>query len=91
MTKSVPRSRSLRRVKKRVPGNRSVMRFEKRKPEKAKCGKCGKPLSGVPRLIPSRIRKLPKTKRRPERPYGGYLCSKCTRELFKKKVRETYS
>jgi large subunit ribosomal protein L34e len=45
-------------------------------------------LQGIPRLRAVEIRKLPKSKKRPERPYGGYLCSECMRELFKEKARK---
>ncbi len=85
------RSRSMRRVKVRTPGGRVVIRYEKRRPSHARCAVCGKPLHGVPRLRPSEIRKLSKTERRPERPYGGYLCSECMRKMFKMKVIETHS
>lgn len=81
------RSRTFRRVKKRTPGSRVVTHYELRKPKIARCARCGKPLKGVPRERPAKMRKLPKTKKRPERPYGGYLCSSCMRELMKQKIR----
>ena len=81
------RSRSLRRIYKRLPGGRLTIHFEKRKPQKAKCANCGGHLLGVARGISSQIRKLSKTERRPERPYGGYLCAPCTREKIIEKVR----
>ena len=46
-----------------------------------------KPLSGVPRERPAKMANMPKTLKRPERPYGGVLCSKCTRELLKERTR----
>ncbi|MBI5871810.1 50S ribosomal protein L34e [archaeon] len=73
------RSRSLRRIQRRVPGGRTVMHFKKRKPNIAKCAHCKKPLAGVPRLRPYKMKNLQKTKKRPERKYGGILCSACTR------------
>lgn len=84
------RSRGLRRKKVRTPGNKLVTHHERKKPGIARCAVCKKPLHGVPRLNPSEMRKLPKTKRRPERPFGGNLCSKCMRELFKKGIREIF-
>jgi len=84
------RSRSLRRKKVRTPGNRSITHREKRRPKVAKCAICKKPLHGVPRLNPADMRKLAKTKRRPERPYGGNLCSSCMRDLLRKTVRDTF-
>ena len=84
------RSRSKRRKKTRTPGNRLITQYKKRRPKIAKCGICGKPLHGVPRLNPVDMRKLAKTKRRPERPYGGNLCSSCMRDLLRKTVRDTF-
>ncbi len=88
MVRRALRSRSLKRSQKKVPGGRTVTHFRRRKPSIAKCAKCGKDLKGVPRLRVSDLRKLPKTKKRPERPYGGNLCSKCMREVFREKVRK---
>ena len=81
------RSRSFRRVFVKTPGGNVVLRHERRKPSKATCAECGMVLTGVPREIPARIKKLSKTQRRPERPYGGVLCSKCMRLLFIKKAK----
>ena len=80
------RSRSIIKVKKRIPGNKTNVHFKRRNPSPAKCGNCGKKLNGVPRLRPKKLVKLTKTKKRPERPYGGHLCSSCSREIFKEKV-----
>ena len=90
MVRRALRSRSLKRRQKKVPGGRTVTHYRRKKPSKAKCGKCGKELKGVPRLRPSALRKLPKTKKRPERPYGGSLCSSCMRDLLRKTVRDTF-
>ncbi len=84
------RSRSFRRVKVSTPGGKHVIHYLKRRPGPAKCGSCKKPLSGVPRLRPGKLAKLPKTKKRPERPYGGQLCTSCSRELFRKKNMERW-
>ena len=84
------RSRSLRRRKVRTPGNRLITQYKKRRPKSAKCAICKKPLHGVPRLNPVDMGKLAKTKRRPERPYGGNLCSGCMRDLLRKTVRDRF-
>lgn len=81
------RSRSYKRTFKRTPGGKTVLRYKKKKPSKHVCGECGKLLHGVPRGRPYEIRKLAKTKKRPNRPYGGYLCSECTRKVFKQEAR----
>ncbi len=88
MVKPGQRSRSLRRVHRRTPGSNTVLQFKKRKPSKAKCSDCGAVLAGVPRERPHKMQKLPKTKKRPERPFGGVLCSSCTRKVMIAKARE---
>ncbi|MBN4049213.1 50S ribosomal protein L34e [archaeon AH-315-M20] len=87
MPEPYKRSRSLRRLQVKVPGGRTVTHYKKKKPGKAKCGNCGSTLKGVPRERPLKMSKLPKTKKRPERPYGGNLCSKCMRSLIIEKAR----
>ncbi len=74
------KSRTLRRVKVRTPGSRLTLHYEKRKPGKPICGQCGSPLHGVPHLIASKFRKLSKSKKRPTRPFGGVLCSICSKK-----------
>ncbi len=74
------KSRTFRRVKVKTPGGRTVTHYRKRKPAKAKCASCKAPLKGVPRERPYKIKRLAKTKKRPERPFGGVLCSRCARK-----------
>ena len=81
------RSRSFRRVKKRLPGGDTVLRHEKRKPKVARCSNCGTELKGTPRERPHKMQKLGITKKRPQRPYGGNLCSKCSRAKIKNEAR----
>jgi len=81
------RSKSYKRTFKRIPGGRTLIHYKKKKPSKHVCAGCGKPLHGVPRGRPYQIRKLPKSKRRPNRSYGGYYCSECMRKVFKEKAR----
>lgn len=81
------KSRTFRRIKVVVPGNTVKLHYRRRKPSKAKCANCKKLLAGVPRELPLKMKNLAKTKKRPERPYGGVLCSACTRLLLKQKAR----
>jgi large subunit ribosomal protein L34e len=76
------------KVKIRTPSGRVVIKIKRRRPSFAKCAYCGKPLHGIPKLTPAETRKISKTKRRPERPYGGYLCPECSRELFRERARK---
>jgi large subunit ribosomal protein L34e len=77
-----------RKIFVKAPGGKTKVQFRERKPSKAVCGSCKKQLSGVPRERPAVLGKLPKTQRRPERPFGGVLCSKCMRAVLKEEVRE---
>jgi large subunit ribosomal protein L34e len=81
------RSRSLRKIRVKTPGGRVTIQFKRRNPKQSHCGKCGAVLSGVPRLRPFKMQNTAKTKKRPERPYGGVLCSSCSRSLFKEKAK----
>ena len=87
MPKPSLRSRSLRRVFRKVPGNRVSLHYKKKKPKSARCGSCGAVLKGVPRVLPFRMRSMAKTKKRPERPFGGVLCSRCMRQQIVNKIR----
>ncbi|MBS3142102.1 50S ribosomal protein L34e [Candidatus Woesearchaeota archaeon] len=80
------KSRTFRRIMRRVIGG-TKLHYVKRKPQAAHCASCGRVLAGVPRGRDVMIRKLAKTERRPERPYGGVLCSACMRTLLKARAR----
>ena len=84
MAESKTKSRTFRRITKKTPGNRSAKFFVKKKPSKAACGHCGIILKGISTRS---HKKLSKTQRRPERPFGGVLCSKCSRENIKSMAR----
>lgn len=73
------RTRTFRKVFVKTPGGKTVLHYRKRKPKKAVCANCKKPLNGVMRERPYKMKNLPKTKKRPERAYGGVLCSQCSR------------
>ena len=78
------RSRSFRRVFVKTPKGSSKLSYKARKPKKAVCASCGKQLHGIKKDRPYKINKLTKSKRRPERVFGGNLCSSCSkRKLIK--------
>ncbi len=81
------KSRTLRRVYRKTPSSRVVIHYKKRKPKKARCAGCGALLKGVIRERPYKMQNIPKTRKRPERPYGGCYCSKCMRKIFIEKAR----
>ena len=81
------KSRTFRRVKVKTPGNKVRVQYRKRKPKQAKCAGCGKALHGIPRERPYKMRNMPKTQKRPERPFGGVLCSACMRKKIKENIK----
>ena len=81
------RSRSYKRTFKKTPGGNTVLHYKRKKPSRHICAECGKQLHAVPRGRPYQIRKLSKSKRRPNRPYGGNLCTECVRRVFKQEAR----
>ena len=82
------KSHTLAKKQVRTPAARVVTHHKERKPKQAVCAGCGAKLKGVPRGRPADIRATSKTQRRPERPYGGVLCSTCTREKLKEAARQ---
>jgi len=81
------RSRSFRKVKVKTPGSKVTIHYKKKKPSKAHCGMCGAVLPGVLSDREVVMRTTPKSLKRPERPYGGVLCSSCSRSKIKEKVK----
>ncbi|ADC46729.1 ribosomal protein L34e Rpl34e [Methanobrevibacter ruminantium M1] len=82
------RSRSYKRTNTKTPGGVNVLRYKKKKPSKHVCAECGAVLHGVPRGRPFEVNKLAKSKKRPNRPFGGNLCPECTRKHFKQEARK---
>ena len=87
MTQSKTKSRTFRRVKKRTPKG-VVTHYIKKRPKKARCGGCGTVLHAIKHKTPKALNKLPKSQKRPERPFGGALCSRCARADIKARARK---
>ncbi|MEM4717880.1 MAG: 50S ribosomal protein L34e [Desulfurococcaceae archaeon] len=87
MPRPMYRTRSWRRIVRRIPSGEVVVKYEKRKPGRAKCAICGADLNGVPILRPSKLVKLAKSEKRPQRPYGGYLCPNCLSRGIREAIR----
>ncbi|MCI4435475.1 MAG: 50S ribosomal protein L34e [Ignisphaera sp.] len=88
MVRPMQRSRSLKKVYRRTPGGKTVVHYERRKRTPMRCARCGAILFGVPTTDELR-RSLPKSSKRPERMFGGFLCARCLREVLKQVVRES--
>jgi len=81
------RARTFRRTKVTTPGGRRVQHHTPRPHNRAQCGQCKEPLQAVFTARRSLLRRLSKSERRPSRPYGGVLCSRCSRATIKAKAR----
>ncbi len=82
------RSRTFRRIYVKKPGGDNIIQYKRRKNAKPQCAMCEAFLPGVARGTKAEVHALPRSARRPERPYGGTLCSACTRRTIIAKVRQ---
>lgn len=80
------KSGRFRKSKVRLPGGRTATRFREQNPRGARCAQTGQRLHGVPRVKPVRARRMPKSAKRPERPFGGELSS----EAMRKRIKDQY-
>ena len=69
-------------VKRKTPGSHVATHTRREKTSRHKCTLCGSILHGMKRGTNSEIRSATKSQRRPERPYGGQLCTRCTRKVL---------
>ena len=88
MPRPALRSRSMRRVHVTTPGGKNKVIHKPRKASDAKCGSCGAVMKQVATGRPPEMRNMSKTKKRPERPFGGVLCSKCMRKKIVEGARQ---
>ncbi|NQV08608.1 50S ribosomal protein L34e [Candidatus Woesearchaeota archaeon] len=88
MVRPALRSRSLRKVFRKLPGGKTSTYYRRRKPSKAKCSNCEAILKGVPQERPYKMQRMSKSQKRPSRPYGGKLCSKCSKDDIKQEARK---
>ncbi len=86
MPRPSERSRSLRKVKKTTPGGERKVHYKRRTKVSSVCSACKKPLHGVPKTSKTKFSNTAKTKKRPERPFGGDLCSSCMRREIKNRM-----
>ncbi|MGM5483304.1 MAG: 50S ribosomal protein L34e [Nanobdellota archaeon] len=65
----------------------TVLRFKNKKPKVARCQLTGEKLAGVPRLSKAKSGNASKSKKRPERPFGGALSPKATKRVMIERAR----
>ena len=87
MPRPSKRSRTLARIYKRVTKGVKLV-YKKRKPKKSHCSKCGIILKGIPHERPYKMMNMPKSQKRPERMFGGVLCSKCAKREMINRFRK---
>ena len=68
-----------KKIQRRTPGGRRIVAYKHIKHSPHECAICKKELHGKPSGRISKISRLSKSQRTVERPFGGMLCSKCTR------------
>ncbi len=71
----------------RTPGGRLARHETRKKHGDAVCAICSAVLLGVRTGSKVEIGKLSRSERRPERPFGGVLCSACTRNIISMRAR----
>ncbi|MGQ9788874.1 MAG: 50S ribosomal protein L34e [Candidatus Hadarchaeaceae archaeon] len=81
------RSSTYKERRVRVAGGRVAKHYREKKNAAAICANCGRPLCGVPRVGGVGMRAIPRSYRFPNRPFGGYLCVRCSRRSLLEKIR----
>ena len=86
MTKTSFKSNSKRRVFKKSPGTRMNVHLEKSNPKGHYCGKSGAILNGIPKKTAIKFNKLSKSKKRPNRKYGGTFSHTVVKNTLEKRI-----
>ena len=81
------RSRSKRRVFVRTPSGKTVIHYKDRAPKTGTCPITGEKLKGMPRVLPAKQQNMAKSKKRPQRPFGGVLSSRAMRRVVISEAR----
>jgi large subunit ribosomal protein L34e len=84
MTSPRYRSRSTRRIKKTTPGHKTRVFYKKRSPNSPICGKSKEKLHGIPRFRQKGLKSISKSKKRPNRKYGGTYSHNTVRKAIQR-------
>lgn len=87
MTKPWQRSRSKKRVKKKTPEGRVTTHFRRKRSGAPRCARCGRKLPGMRARNSKALKRLNRSRKKVNRPYGGNLCSACMRSEIRGRVR----
>ncbi|MFX1511005.1 MAG: 50S ribosomal protein L34e [Promethearchaeota archaeon] len=86
MPPPVRRTKGQKTRKIKTPGARLATHYSRRGKNSVNCGICKKPLQGISKGRISDIRSLSKSSKRPNRPYGGQLCSNCLKTAIEENL-----
>ena len=86
MTKTSFKSKSKRKVFRKTPGTNLNVHLEKSNPSGHYCGKSGAILNGIPKKSATEFNKLSKSKKRPNRKYGGTYSHKVVKTQLEKAI-----
>ncbi len=87
MSEAKTKSRNFRKVCVRtVKGSKDA--FKRKKPKIGSCSATGESLKGVMRALPGDLKGVPRSARRPSRPFGGVLSSRASRLEIKRRNRK---
>ncbi|MBS3065384.1 MAG: 50S ribosomal protein L34e [DPANN group archaeon] len=76
-----------KKIRRRTPGGASIVAYKYKRHSAHKCGICKKELHGKPSGRNAYVSNLSKSQRTVERPFGGMLCSKCSRNIISLKAK----
>lgn len=91
MTVRTYKSRSFRKTFKKSPAGYSKVHFRRKNPKGFFCGVSGEKLNGIPRLRTGKFNTLSKTKKRPNRKYGGTFSHSVVRKTLEASIFENES
>jgi len=80
-------STSFRKSQRRTPGGNTVTHYDYKLHSKHICAICKEVLHGKPRVRPAEMKHICKSERKPERPFGGMLCSPCSRAVISMRAK----
>ena len=84
------RTHSMKKRAIHTPGGKTIIHLKPKMHSKHECGICHNQLHGKPTGRPVIIQKLNKNKRTIDRPFGGNLCSKCSRQIIGLRTKLKY-
>ena len=86
MTRTSYKSKSKRKVFTKTPGTRLNVHLGKSNPKGHFCGKSGAILNGKPKKTAVKFNKLSKSKKRPNRKYGGTYSHSVVKDTLEKAI-----